>query len=81
MSDYVLEVRYGEDNEPVQVRLNGFNPDDAEIARQSLVTQVEHAVTIEAPEIRPDLGELDPDVTIEPARVTSVDLVEPTVGD
>jgi hypothetical protein len=80
MSDYVLEVHYGDDEPPVRIELTGCSPDDAETERQSLVTEIEHALQIEAPLIyskatgdRPHAG-----TPIDPTRVTSVDLVEPS---
>jgi hypothetical protein len=81
MSDYVLEVHYGEDDEPVRVPLVDCDPDDAEVERQALVSRIEHAHDINAPEIFATDTPPGSDIAIDPARVTSVDLVEPDDAD
>lgn len=79
MSHYVLEVRYGADEPPVRIELAGYDADAAELKRQELVTEIEHAVDIEAPVIYSDATDdaREAGVAIDPVRVTSVDLVEP----
>jgi hypothetical protein len=74
MSDYVLEVHYGEGADPIRIALHGCTPEEAEVARQDLAQEIEHAVEIEAPMMYSDLAT---DIAIDPARVTRVDLVEP----
>jgi hypothetical protein len=78
VTDYVLEVRYGDDEPPTRVGLANCDADEAETARQALVKQVEHALAIEAPVVYSDATEDDPEagVPIDPTKVTSVDLVE-----
>jgi hypothetical protein len=78
MSDYVLEVGYSEDEPPIRIELNDYTAEDAEIQRQSLAREIEHALEIEAPRMTwsatgdaPGAG-----VTIDPTRVTRVDLVD-----
>ena len=79
MTDYVLHVNYGDDEPPTQVPLPGCTADDAEVARQSLLREIEHALAIEAPLIYSGATDDDPEtgVPIDPTRVTSVDLVDP----
>lgn len=76
MSDYVLVVHYGESDEPVSVPLRGCTPDDAEVERQALITRIDHAHEINVPEIFARDTQPGADIAIDPARVTSVDLVE-----
>jgi hypothetical protein len=76
MPDYVLEVHYREDDEPVRVPLPGCDPDDAEVERQALITRIEHAHDLNVPEIYATDTPPGSDIAIDPARVTSVDLVE-----
>jgi hypothetical protein len=80
MSDYVLQVNYREDEEPLRITLHGYSPGDAETAHQALETELQHARGLNAPVIFSGLvTDDDPDagVPIDPARVTGVDLVEP----
>ena len=79
-SHYALEVHFGDDEPTVQVELPGYSADDAEIARQSLLRDVEHALQIEVPLIYSAATEDDPQAgqPIDPTKVTSVDLVEPS---
>ncbi len=80
MGDYVLQVNYREDEEPLRITLHGCSPDDAEVAHQALETEIEHARAMNAPVLFSGVATGDdPDagVPIDPARVTGVDLVEP----
>jgi hypothetical protein len=79
---YVLEVRYGADESPVRIGLPGHDADAAEVKRQALVTEIEHALEIDAPLIYSDATADDQQagVAIDPGRVTSVDLVEPDLS-
>jgi hypothetical protein len=76
---YVLEIRYGADEAPVRIELPGYDADAAELKRQTLATEIAHAVEIEAPLIYSDATADDQQagVAIDPARVTSVDLLDP----
>jgi len=73
MTSYVLRVHYGE-SDAVDVPID-CDPDDAETWRQELVSRIEHAHELRVPEI--NAGDEPPasDIAIDPARVTSVDLV------
>jgi hypothetical protein len=80
MSHYVLEVHYGDGEAPVRIELPGYTADQAETEREALATEVEHALEIEAPLMYFAKGASsgpDGGVPIDPARVTSVDLVSP----
>lgn len=74
---YALDVRYGED-ETVRVPLPDLDADQAELARQSLLREVEHALALEAPVVYSGATDADPQagVPIDPNRVTEVDLIE-----
>lgn len=78
MSDYVLEIRYGEDEPPVQVELSSCTPEEAEDKRRALVEEFEHAIEMHAPPL--SLHDIDADlpagVHVDPARVTDVLLVD-----
>jgi hypothetical protein len=76
---YQLEVHFGDDEPTVRIELPGHSPDDAEVARQTLLHDIEHALQIEAPLIYSGATEDDPQAgkPIDPTKVTSVDLVEP----
>jgi hypothetical protein len=78
MSDYVLEIRYREDEPSLQVPLTGCTPDEAEAKRQALIEEIEHAIKLHTPPVA--LNDMDADlpadVQIDPARVTDVLLVE-----
>jgi hypothetical protein len=76
---YALEVHFGDDEPTVRIQLPGHDADDAEVARQTLLRDVEHALQIEAPLIYSAATEDDPQAgqPIDPTKVTSVDLVEP----
>jgi hypothetical protein len=78
MSDYALEVHYGDGEPAVRIELPGFTADDAETARESLIQEIEHAVEIEAPLMSWSPAGAGPEaaVPIDPAKVTSVDLIE-----
>ena len=78
MSDYVLEVHFGDGEPTVRIDLPGLGPDDAETARESLAHEIEHALEIEAPLMywSPAGTSAEAGVPIDPAKVTSVDLVE-----
>lgn len=83
MTDYVLLVRYGDAEAPVRVELPECTPGDAETARQALLREVEHAVEIEAPSMYTTASQAATDarITIDPHRVTSIDLVEASVSE
>lgn len=76
---YELEVHFGDDEPTVRVALPGYSADDAEVARQTLLRDVEHALQIEAPLIYAEATDDDSQAgpAIDPTKVTSVDLVEP----
>ena len=78
MANYALIVHYGDGSDPARVELPDCSPDDAEVARQSLLAEVEHALSIEAPLIYSGATDEDPQagVPIDPTLVTSVDLVD-----
>jgi hypothetical protein len=77
---YQLEVHFGDDEPTIRIELPDYSADDAEIARQTLLRDVEHALQIEAPLIYSAATDDDPQAgePIDPTRVTSVDLVEPS---
>ena len=79
MADYVLQIKYGEDEEPVRVPLVGCSPEDAEVKRQALVHAVQNGVDMHAPPV--PLQQLDADlpadVTVDPTRVTDIALLDP----
>ena len=77
MSDYVLEIRYGEDEDPARIELDGCSADDAEVARQAILHRIEHAMDIGAPVIYSHATDENPraGVPVDPSRVTGVDLV------
>jgi hypothetical protein len=79
---YVLEVHFGDDEPTVRVELPGYSDDDAEVARQTLLRSVEHALQVEAPLIYSAATDADPQAgePIDPTKVTSVNLIEPA-GD
>lgn len=83
VSDYVLEVHFGEDEPPLRIALPGRTADDAELRRRTLLTEIEHALEIEAPLIWSDSTDEHPQagVPIDPTRVTQVDLVAPFPGE
>jgi hypothetical protein len=73
MTSYVLRVNYGE-TESVDVPVE-CDPDDAETLRQALVSRIEHAHQLEVPEISAGDDGAAAQIALDPARVTSVDLV------
>lgn len=75
-NSYALDVHYGEDDPPVRVPLPDCTPEEAETERQALVTRVEHARDINAPEIFARDSAPGDDIAVDPARVSSVDLVD-----
>lgn len=78
MSEYALEVHYGDGEPPTRIELPGYRAEDAETARESLIQEIEHAVEIEAPLMSWAPTDSDPaaGTPIDPATVTSVDLIE-----
>jgi hypothetical protein len=78
MSDYALEVHYGDGEPSVRIELRGYRTEEAETARESLIQEIEHAVEIEAPLMNWAPPDSDPEAEapIDPAKVTSVDLIE-----
>jgi hypothetical protein len=76
MSDYALQVNYGDGEPAVRIGLGGCGPDDAETAREALIQEIEHAVEIEAPLMSWAPSDAAEPVSIDPVKVTSVDLVE-----
>lgn len=78
MSDYALEVKYGDGEPTVRIELPGCPVEEAATARESLIQEIEHAVEIEAPLMTwaPDNADPESGAEINPARVTSVDLIE-----
>jgi hypothetical protein len=83
MSDYVLQVNYHRDEEPLRITLHGYSPDDAETAHQALETEVEHAKTMNAPVMFSAATDDDPTagVPIDPARVTGINLIAPAPSE
>ena len=79
MNNYVVEIHYGDGEPPVRIELRDYDADAAELKRQTLVAEIEHALEIEAPLIYSDATDADREAgaAIDPTRVTSVDLVEP----
>ncbi len=77
--DYVLQVNFREDEPPLRIPLTGVTADEAELRRRSLLTEIEHAIEIEAPVMYSESTDADPraGVAIDPFRVTGVDLVAP----
>jgi hypothetical protein len=78
MSNYALEVHYGDGEPTVRIELPGCSADEAEIARESLLQEIEHAVEIEAPLMTwaPENSDQAAGAEINPARATSVDLID-----
>ncbi|HEY2175715.1 MAG TPA: hypothetical protein VGH85_18060 [Mycobacteriales bacterium] len=78
MSNYALEVHYGDGEPPVRIELPGYPAAEAEIAREALIQEIEHAVEIEAPLMTwaPDNSDQAAGAEIDPAKVTSVDLID-----
>jgi len=78
MTDYALQVHYGDGEPPTRIELPGYRAEDAETARESLIQEIEHAVEIEAPLMSWAPADSDPEAgaSINPATVTSVDLIE-----
>jgi len=78
MSDYALEVHYADGEPPIRIELPGYRAEGAETARESLIQEIEHAVEIEAPLMYWAPADSDPEAgaAIDPAKVTSVDLIE-----
>lgn len=77
MGNYLLQVHYADRDEPILIKLSDCEPAEAEVERQALAQQIEHAAEIGAPLLYPD----SPDgaasaVALDPARVTRVDLVD-----
>jgi hypothetical protein len=78
MTEYTLEVKYGDGEPTIRIELPGYRVDNAETARESLLQEIEHAVEIEAPLMSwaPDNSDSEAVTVIDPSMVTSVDLVE-----
>jgi len=78
MSEYVIVVHYGEDEPSVRVPVATRDPGEAEAKRQGLVTEVDHALEMDAPLVYSDATSEHPNagVPLDPRRVTSIDLVE-----
>ena len=78
MANYALEIRYREGEPPIYIRLPNRTPDEAEAKRQAFAAEIMHAVEIEAPQVQANVvdPDLDSDVSIDPARVTEVNLVD-----
>jgi hypothetical protein len=76
---YVLEVHFGDDEPTIKVELPDYSADEAEVARQSLLRDIEHALQLEAPVVYSAATDDDPEAgeAIDPTKVTSVDLVDP----
>jgi hypothetical protein len=78
MSDYVLQITYGDDEPAVHVPLRGCSPEDAETKRQALVHALQNGVDMHAPPV--SLHDLDADlpegIEVDPGRVTDVALVD-----
>ncbi len=77
MSGYALEVHFGDGEPPTRIELPGCTAEEAEIARESLIQEIEHAVEIEAPMMTWAPANADPaaGAEIAPARATTVDLI------
>jgi hypothetical protein len=78
MNDYALDVHYGDGEPPIRIELPGYRAEEAETARESLIQEIEHAVEIEAPLMYWAPADSNPGAgaPIDPAKVTSVDLIE-----
>jgi hypothetical protein len=76
MTDYALEVQYGDGEPPIRIELPGYRAGDAETAREALVQEIEHALEIEAPLMNWAPADDQAVAYINPARVTGVDLIE-----
>lgn len=78
MTDYALEVHFGDGEPTIRIPLPGVGPGDAETARESLLHEIEHAIEIEAPLMSwaPDGADSEHSTPIAPGKVTEVDLVE-----
>lgn len=78
MGDYLLRVRY-DDEIAAEIPLRDCSPGDAEAERQALATEIAHAAEMDAPFVYTSARASDPDkkVSVDPARATSVDLVDP----
>lgn len=82
MSEYVLQIKYGEDEAAVRVPLSGCSPDKAEVKRQALVHALQSGVDLHAPPVSLHAldADLPADVTVDPTRVTDVALLAPDEG-
>jgi hypothetical protein len=76
MTDYALEVQYGDGEPPIRIELPGYRAEDAETAREALIQEIEHALEIEAPLMNWAPADDQAVAYINPARVTGVDLIE-----
>jgi hypothetical protein len=78
VSDYVLEIRYGQGEPPVQARLSGCTPEEAESKRQAVARHLDHAIEMHSPPISlHDIdADLPEDVEVDPTRVVDVALID-----
>ncbi|MDT4938528.1 MAG: hypothetical protein QOG80_2199 [Pseudonocardiales bacterium] len=78
MPDYVIEVQYSDGEPPLRIPLAGYEPDDAELERQYIAHEIEHAREIESPLMLTELrsGPLEEHLAIPVVGVTSVDLLD-----
>jgi len=77
MGTYLLQIHHVDRHEPITIKLSDCGPAEAEVERQALAKQIEHAAEIEAPLLYPQ----GPDgagaaIPLDPAGVTAVDLVD-----
>ena len=80
MGDYVLQVNYQAGEEPLLIDLHDYSPGDAETAHQKLESDIEHAKTMHAPVVfsRSTADHPEDGVPIDPARVSGINLIDPT---
>lgn len=79
MGEYLLQIHHAEHDEPIVIKLSDCGPAEAEIERQALAKQIEHAAEIDVPLLYPSPGgDGPPDsaISLDPAKVTRVDLVD-----
>jgi hypothetical protein len=82
MPDYEIEVRYGNGEPPLSIPLVGYEPEDAELEREEIAEEIDHAREIESPLVLTELrsGPLDQEIAIPVDGVISVDLVDAPAG-
>jgi hypothetical protein len=79
MGEYLLQIHHAEHDEPIVIKLSDCGPDEAEIERQALARQIEHAAEADAPLLYPRStgdGDPGPAIALDPAKVIRVDLVD-----